>query len=247
MLRKNNKRKVYCVICALLILLSTYQVAGLNIPSDLSYNFSNENDTEFYNGGTKSGYNITEDTPGYVNDIIDADPQTIYNSDFGTNIILPGGDFDLYPAGNKPYNAPETPYKDKSTTSQSNGNSAGSSSGTNNTSNNSSSGGNQPGSGGNSNVTYPDSSGKANQYPTFSYGDEKTNQYKLTPIEQVRKSDGSIGTLTISKINLNITVYDGDTFAAMLKGAGHIASTSAWNGNIGVVGVRPDRALLKVV
>ncbi len=58
----------------------------------------------------------------------------------------------------------------------------------------------------------------------------------MTTIEQVRQEDGSIGTLKIPSISLNVTAYDGDTFAAMKKGIGHIASTSCWNGNIGLVG-----------
>ncbi len=61
-------------------------------------------------------------------------------------------------------------------------------------------------------------------------------QYLLTTIEQVRNTDGSIGVLKIPAIGLKVTAYDGDTFAAMKKGVGHLASTSCWNGNIGLVG-----------
>ncbi|MDR3277306.1 MAG: class D sortase, partial [Oscillospiraceae bacterium] len=49
-------------------------------------------------------------------------------------------------------------------------------------------------------------------------------------------SDGSIGTLSIPKIGLNVTAYDGDTYEAMKKGVGHIESTSCWNSNVGLAG-----------
>ncbi|MFI3175438.1 MAG: class D sortase [Bacillota bacterium] len=61
-------------------------------------------------------------------------------------------------------------------------------------------------------------------------------QYPITDIADVRKPDGSIGVLSIPEINLNVTAFDGDTYTAMEKGIGHIASTSAWQGNIGLVG-----------
>ena len=235
MIRKTNKAKIYCVLCAAIMAMSSFGASALNLQSDLSYNFSNTTSTEYYNSGTTSNYNITEGMPGYVSDLYDMTPQTVYNSDFGTNIILPGGEFDVYPTGNKPYYAPETPYGTNATTAQSNGNSIGTQMNQSGSAGSPSAGTSSASSGG-APVDYPDSSSKAPEYPSFSYDEEKANAYKLTPIEQVRKSDGSIGTLSISKIGLNITVYDGDTFAAMLKGAGHIASTSAWNGNIGICG-----------
>lgn len=44
-------------------------------------------------------------------DIYDFTPQPVYNADYGTSIIVPGGEFDTYPAGNKPYNAPDSEYR----------------------------------------------------------------------------------------------------------------------------------------
>ena len=76
-------------------------------------------------------------------------------------------------------------------------------------------------------VFYPD-------LPVFS--SSTAPQYSLTSIEDVRNKDGSIGTLKIPKIGLTVTAYDGDTFEAMKKGVGHIASSSCWNSNIGLVG-----------
>ena len=90
-------------------------------------------------------------------------------------------------------------------------------------------------------------SGNTNNVVYYANNEEQKLQYPLTTIEQVRKSDGSIGTLKIPSVKLTVTAYDGDTYAAMKKGIGHISSTSTWNGNAGFVGVRPDRALLNIV
>ena len=65
---------------------------------------------------------------------------------------------------------------------------------------------------------------------------QTVQQYALTPVEDVRKPDGSIGTLKIPAIGLTVTAYDGEVTAAMKKGIGHIDSTSAWSGNCGLVG-----------
>jgi LPXTG-site transpeptidase (sortase) family protein len=58
----------------------------------------------------------------------------------------------------------------------------------------------------------------------------------MTPTSEVRQKDGSIGTLTIPAIGLTVQAYDGDLTAAMRKGLGHMDSTSAWTGNVGLVG-----------
>ena len=51
----------------------------------------------------------------------------------------------------------------------------------------------------------------------------------------VRK-DGSIGTLKIPTLDINMKVWEGETNASMAKGLGHYSSTSGWDGNIGVCG-----------
>jgi sortase A len=48
--------------------------------------------------------------------------------------------------------------------------------------------------------------------------------------------DGSIGTLTIHKLNRTVTVFPGESQESMRRGAGHFSSTSAWDGNIGLAG-----------
>lgn len=76
-------------------------------------------------------------------------------------------------------------------------------------------------------VTYPD---LYNDSPAV------VSRYSATSPDDVRGADGSIGVLKIPGLSLTITVRDGDLTASMRKGAGHIESTSAWDGNIGLAG-----------
>ncbi len=55
-------------------------------------------------------------------------------------------------------------------------------------------------------------------------------------IKDLTRSDGSIGTVSISSVGLQASVYEGATNESMAKGAGHYESTSCWNGNIGLFG-----------
>ena len=214
MIKKSIRVNIYIAVFVIAVLLLT-QPASAAIPgltSDLSYTFSNQTQTEYYDSGTAVRYNITEGTPGWVFDIIGAEPQTVYNSDFGINIILPSGNFDANPDNSRPQYAPATSHTSNSAAMPSMGFSPGSP------------------------AVYPDTSLQTNaQHTSFTFG-ETANPQRITPVSQVRQSSGSIGTLKISRIGLNITVYDGDATAAMLRGAAHIASTSAWNGNIGISG-----------
>lgn len=52
----------------------------------------------------------------------------------------------------------------------------------------------------------------------------------------MERKDGSIGTLKIPSLNINMKVWEGETRASMAKGLGHYSSTSGWDGNIGVCG-----------
>ncbi len=49
--------------------------------------------------------------------------------------------------------------------------------------------------------------------------------------DDLRYSDGSLGTLKIPAINLTVKVYQGTDSAALKKGAGHFENTSIWDGN----------------
>ena len=48
--------------------------------------------------------------------------------------------------------------------------------------------------------------------------------------------DGSIGKLQIPRLDLKVTVYEGETNESMKKGVGHFTFTSAWDGNVGIAG-----------
>ena len=62
-----------------------------------------------------------------------------------------------------------------------------------------------------------------------------------TSVQGMAYKDGSIGTVSIPKLGLNVKVWEGETSTSMAKGLGHYSSTSGWAGNVGVCGVRPDR------
>ncbi len=55
-------------------------------------------------------------------------------------------------------------------------------------------------------------------------------------VEGMERKDGSIGTLTIPSLNISMKVWEGETTTSMAKGLGHYASTSGWDGNVGVCG-----------
>lgn len=48
--------------------------------------------------------------------------------------------------------------------------------------------------------------------------------------------DGSIGTLYVTRTGKSIKVYEGEDLTNLAKGAGHFASTSAWDGNVALAG-----------
>ncbi|WP_419002540.1 class D sortase [Anaerotignum lactatifermentans] len=171
----------------------------------------------------KSNINIQGEIPDYLRDIYDVSPQTVYDSEYGANVVEPST-----PSINNttyaPTNAPINPYT-QSPSSLITGAAYG---------------------GGTSGSYTADISSDGyvtNEIPEMTYDGgipeqvyDEVLQYPLTTIEQVRNSDGSIGVLKIPEIGLTVTAYDGDTFTAMKKGVGHLASTSCWNGNIGLVG-----------
>ena len=69
----------------------------------------------------------------------------------------------------------------------------------------------------------------------------------FTMPEHAAHDDGSIGVLSIPRIGVTVRVYQSESqMEDMEKGAAHFKCTSAWDGNIGLSAVRPDRALLKV-
>ena len=85
------------------------------------------------------------------------------------------------------------------------------------------------GSGIESNITNPIQ--QEPQIPSTSY---QPSAY--TSVDGMERKDGSIGTLKIPSLNINMKVWEGETNESMKKGLGHYSSTSAWDGNIGVCG-----------
>ena len=62
---------------------------------------------------------------------------------------------------------------------------------------------------------------------------EDTYAGKHTPVEKALMKDGSIGVLTIPKLNLSVNVFESaDNMEAMLKGVAHFQSSSAFEGNV---------------
>lgn len=57
-----------------------------------------------------------------------------------------------------------------------------------------------------------------------------------TSVEGMAYQDGSIGTLSIPKLKINVKVWEGETTASMAKGVAHYSSTSGWAGNVGLCG-----------
>lgn len=203
-----NRMSIF--LSLLLIFLFSVPVYALEL--DLSYSYKTENTEEFVITG-KSNININGEIPDYLRDIYDVSPQTVYNSEYGSNVIVPNE-----PTVNNttyaPYYAPINTYTQSPNSLVTGSSYGGSSSG--------------------SYTADISSNGYVSTIPEPIYDD--VLQYPLTTIEQVRNSDGSIGVLRIPTINLKVTAFDGDTFTAMKKGVGHLPSTSCWNGNIGLVG-----------
>ena len=57
-----------------------------------------------------------------------------------------------------------------------------------------------------------------------------------TSVEGMAYKDGSIGTVKIPSLGINMKVWEGETADSMKKGLGHYTSTSAWDGNVAVCG-----------
>lgn len=61
-------------------------------------------------------------------------------------------------------------------------------------------------------------------------------QPAYTSVEGMAYKDGSIGTIKIPSLKINMKVWEGETAESMKKGLGHYSSTSAWDGNVSVCG-----------
>lgn len=65
-----------------------------------------------------------------------------------------------------------------------------------------------------------------------SNGTASASTTQFTPVTGMRYDDGSIGTLKIPVLHVNVKVYDGESTENMKKGAAHFSETSCWNGNV---------------
>lgn len=61
-------------------------------------------------------------------------------------------------------------------------------------------------------------------------------QPAYTSAEGMAYKDGSIGTVKIPSLKIDMKVWEGETATSMKKGLGHYTSSSAWNGNVCVCG-----------
>ena len=57
-----------------------------------------------------------------------------------------------------------------------------------------------------------------------------------TSVTNMKRSDGSIGTVKIPSLGINMKVWEGETDASMAKGMAHYSSTTGWDGNVGLCG-----------
>lgn len=62
---------------------------------------------------------------------------------------------------------------------------------------------------------------------------DSSTQHNTEPLYY---SDGSIGTIRIPALELEVRVYEGETEENMKKGIAHFSFTSAWDGNVGAAG-----------
>ena len=72
--------------------------------------------------------------------------------------------------------------------------------------------------------------------PSGSISSVKPSVLAYTSVDGMECKDGSIGTLKIPSLNINMKVWEGETNASMAKGLGHYSSTSGWDGNVGICG-----------
>ena len=72
--------------------------------------------------------------------------------------------------------------------------------------------------------------------PVVSMQTRVLSEAVYTPISQLIRSDGSIGTVSIPSLSVSMKVYEGATDQSMDKGLGHFSESSGWAGNVAVSG-----------
>jgi len=86
-------------------------------------------------------------------------------------------------------------------------------------------------------VVYGLTDGGAEYVPTYT-PDENfiVTTTAFTPVRELVRTDGSIGTLEIPTLKISVRTYDGTGSDSMAKGVGHFADSSGWDGNICLAG-----------
>ncbi len=227
------------------------------LDSDLSYNYKGVDEPEFYNNGS-TDYNYQGAMPYYLQQIYGINSQSVYNSNFGSNIVeangygvntgntygygygmnygnytasVEGSYFDSVAGGGQYYNV------------NVNGNTSNVANGTSTDTGSSSNSSNS-----NLNVNYtnntnsnsvvngvlPNENGEVTFPIYFTDTNNSYNDYisQNKDVELSTYSDGSIGTIKILNANLEVKAFDyDDIYQSMRKGVGHMDSTAYWNGN----------------
>ncbi len=244
----------------LMTMATTTQVSAFTsyeLDSDLSYNYKGVDEPEFYDSGS-TAYNYQGAMPYYLQQIYGVNSQSVYNSNFGSNIVeangygvstgntygygygmdygnytasVEGSYFDSVAGGGQFYNV------------NVNGNTSNVATGTNTNTENASSSSNS-----NLNVSYtnntnsngvvngvlPNENGEVTFPSYFADTNNSYNDYisQNKDVELSTYSDGSIGTIKIANANLEVKAFDyDDIYQSMRKGVGHMDSTAYWNGN----------------
>ena len=85
---------------------------------------------------------------------------------------------------------------------------------------------------------YPESTANVDMpVPNVSYSsNDSVYSNNFTLPDGLFYADGSIGTLSIPKINVTGKVYEDESLENLSKGIGHFKFTSCWDGNVGLAG-----------
>lgn len=72
---------------------------------------------------------------------------------------------------------------------------------------------------------------------TLEYPSDEEPEASLAPeVAALMNSNGSIGTLSIPAIDVNVQIFEGTDAATLDKGAGHFGNASVWTGNVPIAG-----------
>ena len=67
-------------------------------------------------------------------------------------------------------------------------------------------------------------------------GEKPARKTAFTGTASMVREDGSIGTLQIPSLGIDVKVWEGETTESMKKGVAHYSSTTGWDGNVGLCG-----------